>query len=62
MYLELVKVNEYKRHAITGVLNLIINKTTELSSITNDIHLESSRIIKSDFIPTTIAYNVSEKR
>lgn len=45
-----------------GVLNLIINKTTELSSITNDIYLESSRIIKSDFIPTTVAYNVSEKR
>lgn len=42
-----------------GVLNLIINKTTEL---TNDIYLESSRIIKSDFIPTTVAYNVSEKR
>ena len=60
--MKLVKVNEYRSCISQGELNLIINKTRELSSITNDIYLKGFSVIKAELIPKTIAYNVSEKR
>lgn len=60
--MKLVKLNEYRRYVSQGELNLTINKTRELSSITNDIHLEGFSIIKAELIPKTIAYNGNEKR